>query len=184
MLKCVLSAYDDKLTSVSVTPVNIVVMCSCSYCVCSPSYCCCSSVKRHNLSVFCINGCLFYFSEIEKMNRRFDVEYCRKWVGHVQDTQEEVPFFLFFMFISVHDNRRYLNHTSYNCCVAIWSELLFDWTDLTNGALFFLSNKELHYVFQSAMRDRLTPAVFCVNLLDFLRMIVWLQPYELSSHTV
>ena len=29
-------------------------------------------------------------TEIEKMNRRFDVEYCRKWVGHVLDSQEEV----------------------------------------------------------------------------------------------
>ena len=132
MLKCVLSAYDDKFTSVSVTPVHVVVMCSCSYCVCSPSYSCCSSVKRHNLSVFCINGCLFYFSEIEKMNRRFDVEYCRKWVGHVQDTQEEVPFFLFFVFILVHDNRRYLNHTSYNCTTAV---LQFDVNSYLTGLI-------------------------------------------------
>ena len=34
--------------------------------------------------------------EIEKMTRRFDVEYCRKWVKHVTESKESVSIFLLF----------------------------------------------------------------------------------------
>ena len=56
--------------------------------MCTGLYVCVKSIN----DVTGHNSFLIVLTEIEKMNRRFDVEYCRKWVGHVLDTQEEVNY--------------------------------------------------------------------------------------------
>jgi hypothetical protein len=42
--------------------------------------------------------CCTRVSEIDKMKRRFDVEYCKKWVSYVATAQEEVSSILHFFY--------------------------------------------------------------------------------------
>ncbi|KAL8614249.1 hypothetical protein ACOMHN_026466 [Nucella lapillus] len=73
--------------------------------------------------------------EIEKMNRRFDMEYCRKWVGHVMDTQEEVRKHIRKSIRNRFDFLTIPRNISINdLCLSYVINL-----SLTNGSGFFLS---------------------------------------------
>ncbi|KAK7098620.1 uncharacterized protein [Littorina saxatilis] len=74
--------------------------------------------------------------EIEKMNRRFDVEYCQKWVGHVLDTQEEVRKHIRKSIKNRFDFLTIPRNISINdLCLSYIINL-----SLTNGSGFFLSD--------------------------------------------
>ncbi|XP_076450581.1 uncharacterized protein LOC143286742 [Babylonia areolata] len=74
--------------------------------------------------------------EIEKMSRKFDVEYCRKWVGHVLDTQEEVRKHIRKSIRNRFDFLTIPRNISINdLCLSYVINL-----SLTNGSGFFLSD--------------------------------------------
>ncbi|KAK7491465.1 hypothetical protein BaRGS_00017294 [Batillaria attramentaria] len=74
--------------------------------------------------------------EIEKMNRRFDVEYCRKWVCHVLDSQEEVRKHIRKCIRNRFDKLTIPRNISINdLCLSYVINL-----SLTNGSGFYLSD--------------------------------------------